>query len=119
MFPEGTPAHADVEIVMNGLTPANIYKFSVKYLTDVGTSPPSVETTSFPISPTSKPQSLAVEEVTSDYIKVTWQPPAVLARGLPLEDLQYKLVIKGINVSLSFKYLNFFIFIRREYEYDL
>ena len=119
MFPEGTPAGADVEIMMNGLTPANIYKFSVKYLTDVGTSPPSVETTSFPISPTSKPQSLAVEEVTSDYIKVTWQPPAVLARGLPLEDLQYKLVIKGINVSLSFKYLNFFIFIRREYEYDL
>eukprot|EP00091_Calanus_sinicus_P018104 TRINITY_DN4023_c0_g1_i6.p1 TRINITY_DN4023_c0_g1~~TRINITY_DN4023_c0_g1_i6.p1 ORF type:complete len:187 (-),score=37.26 TRINITY_DN4023_c0_g1_i6:779-1339(-) len=97
MFPEGTPAGADVEIEMNGLTPANIYRFSVKYLTDVGTSPPSEETTSFPISPTSKPQGLAVDEVTSDFIKVTWQPPAVLARGLQLNDLLYKLIITGEN----------------------
>ena len=52
IFPAGTAAGSDVKIVMEGLTPANIYRFSVKYLTDVGTSPPSVETTSFPISPT-------------------------------------------------------------------
>jgi len=95
MFPEGTAAGSDVRIVMEGLTPANIYRFSIKYLTDVGTSPPSVETTSFPISPTSKPQSLTVEEVTSEYMKVTWQPPSVLARGLTLADLQYKLAITG------------------------
>jgi len=97
MFPEDAAADSEVEIVLEGLSPAHIYRFSVKYLTEVGTSPSSMETKSFPISPTSTPQSLTVEEVTSDSIKVTWQPPAVLARGLGLQDLLYKLAIKGEN----------------------
>jgi len=97
LFPEDAAAGDDVEIVMDGLVAANIYRFSLKYLTDVGTSPPSKETISFPISPTSKPQSLNVEEVTSKFIKVSWQPPTVLADGLQLDDLQYKLAIEDEN----------------------
>jgi len=97
LFPEDKNAGDDVEIVMDGLLPANIYRFYVKYLTDVGTSPPSLATISFPLAPTSKPQNLAVEEVTSDHVKVSWQPPSVMAAGLKTDDLQYRLVATGDN----------------------
>ena len=99
LFPDDKEAGDEVEIVMDGLQPANVYRFYVKYLTDVGTSPPSLDTLSFPLSPTSKPQSLAVEEVTSDHVKVSWQPPAVMAEGLSTDDLQYKLVTTGKHIE--------------------
>ena len=96
MFPEETSAGDNVEIVMDGLLTANIYRLSIKYLTEVGTSPASPETESFALCATSKPQALSVDELTSDVIKIVWQSPAHLADGLDETDLLYKLHIEGI-----------------------
>jgi len=97
MFPEDASAGSEVEIVVEGLIPATIYTFQLKYLTAVGTSPPSTQTRSFSLLPTSKPQTLTVDEVTNDLIKVSWDTPAVIADGLDVEELKYKLTITGEN----------------------
>merc|ERR1719495_2158801 len=97
MFPEETSAGDNVEIVMDGLLIANIYRLSIKYLTEVGTSPASPETESFALCATSKPQALSVNELTSDAIKIVWQSPADLADGLDETYLLYKLHIEGEN----------------------
>jgi len=97
MFPEDASAGYDVEIVVEGLVPANIYTIQLKYLTAVGTSPPSTHTRSFSLLPTSKPQTLTVDEVTNDFITVSWDAPAVITDGLDVKELKYQLTITGEN----------------------
>ena len=78
---------------------SNVYVVRTQYLTEVGVGQMSEPSLPFAISATSRVQNLAVSEVETDHLTLAWEPPAVIAEGLSEEDLQYKVVIRGIIVG--------------------
>ena len=105
MFPEDL-ATEDVEIVAYNLSPAHVYSFNVRYLTEVGSGPPCEDSEGFFISPVSPPTTLSADLVASNSIKLSWRAPDIIAEYLHLNKslVSYRIKLKGI---MSFRKLMF------------
>jgi len=93
LFPEDATTGDDVEVKVVNLKMAKVYSFSVKYLTEVGTSPASPVTKKLNTSPMSAPTHITTENVTESSITVTWGKPTFYAPGIEEADIQYKITI--------------------------
>jgi len=89
---EDTPVDSDVEIVVDSLIANHIYSFTAKLMTQVGTSPPSKESSQLITAPASPPERFSAKEVTSSSVTLAWGPPLVIAEGLTEQDFQYNIV---------------------------
>ena len=77
---------------------AHVYSFHVQYVTAVGTGPKSPGPVKpFSTRPTSPPQDVLAFEVARHYLRVIWQPPALMANKVTASDLSYRVTITGSN----------------------
>jgi len=88
----------DIEVSIEGLEMAHVYSFHVQYVTAVGTGPKSPGPVKpFSTRPTSPPQDVLAFEVARHYLRVIWQPPALMANKVTASDLSYRVTITGSN----------------------
>jgi hypothetical protein len=93
MFPEDAPVNQDVSVTVEHLFSARAYSFMVKYITAVGTSPPSLEHTTFNTAPTSAPYGLSVKDVSDTSMTLTWFAPEFYTPGYDESDISYSVKI--------------------------
>jgi len=95
IFPTNATVGDEIEVEVEDLELDKEYSFSVKYITEVGTSTASPESSSFHTSPLSPPTRVTADEVTTDSITVNWGKPMVYAEGLDETLVTYKVTLKG------------------------
>jgi len=91
LFPMDAVTGEDVEVEVEKLELGKVYSFSVKYLTEVGTSPPSPVTARFNTAPLSPPTHVTSEDVTTNSIRLTWGRPTFYKEGIVEANIQYKI----------------------------
>ena len=97
MFPDDLADDELVEVVAYDLSPGRAYSFRVSYLTEVGSSKASDESDGFWTAPVSAPTLLSADQVSSDSILLSWQPPDIIAEYLHINNslVSYRINING------------------------
>jgi hypothetical protein len=111
MFSPDTATGEPVEVLISNLKPATAIRFNVHYVTEVGRSPPSEETW-ISTRVASPPLALAIKQVTTENVMLSWEPPEVVpervtmaltneTRGtLTKDDFNYRVTITGEEVGI-------------------
>ena len=93
--PEGSEDEV-ITITVSGLSPLTHYSFNLQYLTEMGSTPPSLLVQSFLTTGTSEPQNILLENVDYHSLKISWKEPAVIAEEIR-NNLQYKVTVHGMK----------------------
>ena len=80
---------------LSGLDVGEVYSFSLKYLTEVGSTPPSQESLTFNTAPVSPPTMVVVSNVTTTALTITWELPIYFAQQVELSGIYYKIIVEG------------------------
>jgi len=92
LFSADSKVGEEIEVEVQKLELYKEYSFSVKYLTEVGTSPPSAVSSGFNTAPLSPATRLSSEHVGTESITLTWGKPAIYAEGIDATQIQYKII---------------------------
>eukprot|EP00092_Neocalanus_flemingeri_P019418 GFUD01021033.1.p1 GENE.GFUD01021033.1~~GFUD01021033.1.p1 ORF type:complete len:1054 (-),score=234.72 GFUD01021033.1:7-3144(-) len=86
----------DIEIIINKqVDPATVYLVVAQYTTRVGDGPKGLSSRLFITAPSSPPANLAISDITTNSLKVSWDRPNVIGSGIPEEDLVYSIELTG------------------------
>ena len=91
----------DASIRVDKLNAGHVYEAVISYLTDVGESVPSDQLSKFNLPATSAPQGLAIAQATTSSLHITWLPPAVVASGVDVENITYKVSVAGTQMDAN------------------
>jgi len=92
LFPADAMVNEDIEIEINKLELYKEYSFYVKYLTEVGTSPPSQVSPKFNTAPLSHPTRVSAGNVGTDSLTLSWGVPTTYAPGIDTSLIEYEIV---------------------------
>ena len=88
-------------IYVGELKPATIYQFRMRYITVMGYSPASKPSDPIVTTPCSEPANLRIDYVSSSSVKIRWNPPDYVGKGIIISD--YKVAIESrYFVEISF-----------------
>ena len=79
---------------VRGLSPNEVYQFSMKYVTSMGTSPSGPESSPVVTRPCSVPTNLRVKDKSSTSFSVLWDPPLHYGAGVHITKYEVT-VMKG------------------------
>ena len=79
---------------VKGLVPNEVYKFQLRYTTEVGDSPYSEESEYILTKPSSPPSNVRTINITSSSVAVSWDTPLHIGKGVEIVDYAVEL-IKG------------------------
>jgi len=86
----------DIEIIISeDVDPATVYSVLAQYTTRVGLGPKSKSSRLFITAPSSPPANLAISDITTNSLKVSWECPIVIGSGILEEDLIYSVELIG------------------------
>merc|ERR1711892_267763 len=86
----------DIEIIISeDVDPATVYSVLAQYTTRVGLGPKSQSSRLFITAPSSPPANLAISDITTNSLKVSWERPNFIGYGILEEDLIYSVELTG------------------------
>ena len=85
--------------ISNQIKPATVYSVIAQYTTLVGLGPKSVSSSLFITAPSSCPNNLAISDVTTSSLRVSWTKPAQIGNGILEEDLIYSVELTGLLLN--------------------
>ena len=91
--PEGSEDEV-ITVTISGLSPLSHYSFNLQYLTEMGSTPPSLLVQPFLTTGTSEPQNIVLDNVDNHSLKISWKEPAVIAEDIR-DNLHYKVTVHG------------------------
>ena len=95
LFPVDALVDEDIEVDIKKLDLYKEYSFYAKYLTEVGTSPPSSVSPKFNTAPLSSPTRVSVGNVGTDSLTLSWGKPTIYAGGIDSSLIEYEIVKTG------------------------
>jgi len=85
-----------LEIVIDSrVDPATVYSVVAQYTTEVGLGPKSVSSRLFITAPSSPPENLAISDVTTNSLRVSWDKPTYIGNGISEDELIYNIELTG------------------------
>jgi len=82
-------------VISSQINPATVYSVVAQYTTTVGLGPRSISSRLFITAPSSSPDNLAISDVTTSSLRVSWDKPAHIGTGIQEEELIYSIELTG------------------------
>ena len=98
-FTKGNSTHVEV----TGLSPNEVYQFSMKYVTEMGTSPSGPRISTVVTRPCSPPTNLRAKYLTSNSFSILWDPP--LHYGTGVQIVNYDVKVRGKQMFYTIYFL--------------
>ena len=99
-------------ILITGLSPNEMYRFSMQYVTIMGNSIPGPESSPISTRPCSIPTNLRVKDLASTSFNILWDPPFHMGTGA---NIDYDVTVE--NGKLCFFQLRFFDNLQLDYDF--